>query len=73
MFGVADPKWGEAVTACVVLRPGCVATEAELMDWVRRQRGAYQAPKRIGFAAVLPLTSVGKVDKRALAARASHT
>lgn len=73
VFGMADPKWGEAVTACVVLRPGCVATEAELMDWVRRQRGAYQAPKRIGFAAVLPLTSVGKVDKRALAARASHT
>lgn len=69
VFGTPDAKWGEAVAACVVLRRGCEVSPAELVAWVRERKGDYQAPKRIGFAASLPLTPVGKVDKRALSAR----
>jgi fatty-acyl-CoA synthase len=73
VFGTPDARWGEAVTACVVLRTGCLATESQLREWVRQRKGDYQAPKSIDFVPVLPLTSVGKIDKRSLIAHASPT
>lgn len=39
------------------------------MDLVRRAKGPAQAPKRIEFVDALPLTAVGKVEKKALRAR----
>ena len=69
VIGVPDPKWGEAVTALIVKKPG-VDLEAEaLVDLVRRAKGPAQAPKRIEFVDALPLTAVGKIDKKALRAR----
>jgi fatty-acyl-CoA synthase len=66
VFGVPHEKWGEAVTATVVLRPGQSATEAELQAWVRESKGSVMAPKSIEFRTELPLTPVGKIDKKAL-------
>jgi fatty-acyl-CoA synthase len=69
VIGVPDPKWGEAVTAVVVLRPGLEATAAALIGMVAERKGSFQAPKTLSFAASIPQTPVGKPDKKALRAQ----
>jgi fatty-acyl-CoA synthase len=69
VIGVPDPKWGEAVMALVVPRAGARPDSDALAALVRERKGATHAPKRIEFVDALPLTAVGKVDKKALRAR----
>jgi fatty-acyl-CoA synthase len=69
VIGVPDDKWGEAVTALVVARPGQEVSPDELILLVRERKGPIAAPKRIEFIDAVPLTPVGKADKRALRAR----
>jgi acyl-CoA synthetase (AMP-forming)/AMP-acid ligase II len=72
VFGIPDPHWGEAVVAGVVLRPGAQTTAGEIIALVKQTKGPVQAPKFVDFLAELPLTSLGKPDKKALrAARAA--
>jgi fatty-acyl-CoA synthase len=66
VIGVPDPKWGEAVTAMVVCKPGLSVAAEELMQLVKAQKGATHAPKQVEFVDRLPITGVGKVDKKAL-------
>lgn len=71
VFGVAHEKWGEQVTAAVVLREGAdaepgEALESELIAHVRDLKGAVQTPKEIRFLDAMPQTAVGKIDKKAL-------
>ncbi len=68
VIGVPDDKWGEAVDAYVVLRDGLRADAGELIGLVRARKGAVHAPKRMTFVDSLPLTPIGKVDKKALRA-----
>lgn len=70
VIGVPDDHWGEAVKALVVLRPGATAEAAELMALVRDRKGPVYAPKSIEFVDSLPMTAVGKADKKVL--RAQH-
>ena len=69
VIGVPDPKWGEAVKAVVVLAPGKTVDPAELITLVRDRKGAVQAPKTVEFVDAIPLSSVGKPDKKALRLR----
>jgi fatty-acyl-CoA synthase len=69
VIGVPDDKWGEAVRALVVLRPGAKADAAELTALVRDRKGPVCTPKSVEFVDSLPLTVVGKVDKKVLRAR----
>ena len=68
VVGVPDAKWGEAVRALVVLRPGAAASADELMALVRERKGAVYTPKLIDFVAALPMTGLGKLDKKAIRA-----
>ncbi len=77
VIGVPDEKWGEAVTAIVVLRAGTnrdvAAIDAlitEIQQAVRERKGGVQVPKRVVVTDALPLTGLGKPDKKAL--RAQH-
>lgn len=72
VIGVPDERWGEAVKALVVPRPQVTADAAlatELIACVKQAKGSVQAPKSVDFVASIPLTPVGKPDKKALRAR----
>ncbi|WFU32141.1 AMP-binding protein [Bradyrhizobium brasilense] len=69
VVGVPDDKWGEAVTAVVVAREGAVPDADELIGLVKAKKGSAHAPKQIQFVKELPMTGVGKVDKKVLKAR----
>ena len=71
VFGLPHEKWGEAVTAAVVLRPGANVTGEDLISLVATRKGSYQAPKKVIFIDEIPSTPIGKPDKKALKARYS--
>jgi fatty-acyl-CoA synthase len=68
VVGVPDDKWGEAVTAIVVAREGARPNAEELINLVKARKGSAHAPKHIKFVSQLPMTAVGKVDKKVLKA-----
>ena len=66
VVGVADDTWGEAVTACVVLRPGQQLTLAELKQWCEGRLSPYKIPKHLRVLPSLPRNAMGKVVKTEL-------
>ena len=73
VIGVPHEKWGEAVHAVVVLRPGAQATSTDLDAHCRSQIGAFKCPKTYEFRDQLPLTAAGKVQKTQLRQSVSGT
>jgi fatty-acyl-CoA synthase len=72
VIGTPDAKWGEAVTAVLVLRDGHELTDdlvAEVQDAVRQRKGPVHVPKQVIAVDALPLTGLGKPDKKALRAQ----
>lgn len=71
VIGLPSAKWGEEVTAVVVLRDGATATEDELVAFGRGELAGFKAPKRAIILAYeeLPISQSGKVLKRDLRAR----
>jgi len=65
VFGIPDDRWGEIVVAAIVLRDKN-ANISDLLAFVRRRKGPVQTPKRIEIMDRIPLTSVGKPDKKQL-------
>jgi long-chain acyl-CoA synthetase len=66
VVGRPDRESGEEVVAFVALRPGADASAEELIDFGRRRLGGYKYPREVHIAASIPLTPVGKVDRKAL-------
>jgi fatty-acyl-CoA synthase len=69
VIGVPDERWGEAVKAVVVLRDGETVDAEELKALVKEAKGAHYTPKSVDFADSLPLSPLGKPDKKALRAQ----
>jgi len=68
VVGVPDDKWGEAVKAIVVLKPGAEANAEEIMKWSKTQIASYKVPKSIDFIDELPRNPSGKILRRELRA-----
>lgn len=69
VIGVPSDTWGEAVKAVVVLREGATLDADELMALVKERKGSHHAPKSVDVVDSIPLTPLGKPDKKALRAR----
>jgi fatty-acyl-CoA synthase len=61
--GVPDPKYGEELCACIVLRPGMAAHEDEIRDFCKGQIAYYKIPRHIRFVTGFPMTVTGKIQK----------
>lgn len=73
VIGLPDPVWGERVHAVICPVAGVAPNAAEIIQWARARLAHYKCPKSVGFLpGGLPLTSVGKIDKRALRAMAGE-
>lgn len=66
VFGVPHERWGEEVRALVVLHSGQGTTETELIEHVKVRKGSVLAPKTIEFVDAIPLTNLGKIDKKTI-------
>jgi fatty-acyl-CoA synthase len=69
VIGVPHEKWGEAVAALIVVKAGTTPSAEALMQLVKDRKGSPHAPKQVEFVDTLPLTAVGKVDKKVLRAK----
>jgi fatty-acyl-CoA synthase len=68
VVGCPDPKWGDVVTAAVVLRAGNALSEAELIDWTKNKIAGFKRPRRIVFITSdeMPRNTTGKIMHRIL-------
>jgi len=66
VFGVPDATWGELPAAHVQLKPGCTATEAELIDYCATRLARFKRPRFIKLVDDFPKTSIGKIQKNVL-------
>lgn len=76
VIGTPDEKWGEAVTAVIVLRPdhpddpeSVAGVTAEIQAAVKDRKGSVQVPKQVIVVDAVPVTALGKPDKKAVRAR----
>jgi acyl-CoA synthetase (AMP-forming)/AMP-acid ligase II len=63
VIGIPDDKWGELVTALVVLAEGEQVSEEELIAHTKARIASYKAPKRVEFREAIPRTATGKIQK----------
>ncbi|MGB2719877.1 MAG: AMP-binding protein, partial [Rhodococcus sp. (in: high G+C Gram-positive bacteria)] len=73
VVGLPDDKWGERVTAAVLLRPGRDASDEELIAHVKARIGSIKTPKQIQIWTDLPRSKVGKILKTEVRSTMSHS
>ena len=66
VFGVPDPKYGEEVSAAVVLSGA--ATAEQLQSYCRTRLADFKVPKQIHLVSAIPKNAMGKVQRRDLTA-----
>ncbi len=69
VVGKPDRVHGEEVVAFVALHGGAELTPEELIAWSREHIGGYKYPRELHLVEAVPLTAVGKVDRKALRGR----
>ncbi|MGE8318527.1 MAG: AMP-binding protein [Comamonas sp.] len=66
VIGLPDPRWGECVTAVVVLCEGASLSQEQLREHCTGKLGGFKMPRRLIVAQALPRNPSGKVLKRQL-------
>lgn len=69
VVGRRDPHLGEEVVAFVQLRESAKVTAEELIGWARDRVGRVKYPREVRFVDSVPVTSVLKLDRKALRER----
>jgi acyl-CoA synthetase (AMP-forming)/AMP-acid ligase II len=63
VIGIPDDKWGELVTALVVVAEGEHVSEADIIGHCRGKIAGYKIPKKVEFREAIPRTATGKIQK----------
>lgn len=66
VIGIPDDKWGEAVKAVVVPKPGHDVDPASVIAWARERIAPFKAPKSIDIIPEMPRNATGKILRRSL-------
>ncbi len=66
VIGIPDADFGQRLKAFVVLAENSKVDQTQLADWLSNRVARFQMPKSIEFLEDLPLTSVGKINKKVL-------
>jgi acyl-CoA synthetase (AMP-forming)/AMP-acid ligase II len=64
VLAVPDEKWGEAIKAVVVLKPGAEVTAEELIAHCEQSLSSFKKPRSVDFVPELPKNPNGKIAKR---------
>ncbi|MEW1981693.1 AMP-binding protein [Citricoccus sp. NPDC079358] len=62
VFGVPDPRWGEAVAAAVALEPDADVTERDLMEHLAGRVAGYKKPRTLVLRDSLDRGPTGKLN-----------
>ena len=68
VIGIPDDKWGEAVKAVCVPKPGCTIDPDSIIGWARERLAGFKVPKTVDTIAALPRNPSGKILRRELRA-----
>ena len=63
VVGVPDPKYGEELCACIIVRAGEKLSEQEVRDFCKGQIAHYKIPRYIRLVDSFPMTITGKIQK----------
>ncbi|HLG87435.1 MAG TPA: long-chain-fatty-acid--CoA ligase [Alphaproteobacteria bacterium] len=63
VVGLPHEKWGEAITAVIVPKPGHAIVEEETLARLRAQLSPFKCPKAVITVDALPKTATGKIQK----------
>lgn len=66
VIGVPDEKWGEAVKAIVVPKPGLTPDAEDIIAFARTRIAGFKVPKSVEFVNALPRGPSGKILRRVL-------
>jgi len=65
-IGTPDAYSGERIKAFVVLKPGEMATESEIIEYCKQNLAKYKIPKYVEFVDSLPKSAIGKILRKEL-------
>src|SRR3954453_7457330 len=63
VYGVPDPRYGEAVAVSVILREGASLSEDEVREYCEGRIPPYKVPRYVLFVESSPMTVTGKIQK----------
>jgi long-chain acyl-CoA synthetase len=69
VVGRPDDVHGEEIVAFVSVHEDSEITPEELIAWARDRIGGYKYPRELQIVDAIPLTSVGKIDRKAVRSR----
>lgn len=63
VIGVPDNKMGEEIKAFLVLKEGAQLSDADFIDWCKKQFAANKYPRYVEVREALPIGNTGKISK----------
>ena len=63
VVGVPDERYGEEAAACIIMKVGKTATEAELRQYMMEHIARHKVPRYIVFTDSFPMNAAGKIQK----------